>query len=313
MGRRAMLAIAATATLAAACNHDTLPAIYPDGGPDFTRPEPDLALGVCRTHQILSVPLDDIQPVSPMAGRIGSTLLVYVAFSLREGCDVPGDINVRVMPGNATDFVVITMRAWRGSNDCGAPKTAYRIIALGPDLGIGNPNLLISDGAPGGTTMLRLQLANPPVADCMLPKSRSADCDADCQCVLADKAARCVRLREHVRYTCQQPCSEDPDCARDGWYCDPGDPGDNAVCAECRPGNPCGCPNDETCGFGQVCSAAMNGTCFPLQSLPPAKCSCDGDCGEGRLCAQDGTCVIPCTTSAGCPVAAPTCDGGRCR
>src|SRR5262249_23579739 len=134
--RGAVLALAATAALGASCNHDTLPITYSDGGPDFASAPPDLANRICRTHQILSVPLDDIQLVTLRDAHLGLSVLVRVTFSLREACDVPGDISLRVMPGNATDFVVITMRAWRGSNDCGPPRPAQRTVALGPDLGL---------------------------------------------------------------------------------------------------------------------------------------------------------------------------------
>lgn len=301
-------ALALCVVAGAGCNHDPLPfAPQGDGGVPDLASAPDLATSACRTHQILFAPLEDIQVVGPKAGRVGSSLLLRVAYSLRQGCDVAGDLDVRVMPGNATDFVVITMRTWRGDKECGPPTVVWRNLALGPDQGLGNQSLLLSDGAPGGTKMLRVELAKAPATDCAAFRQDQDPCEGDCQCQRSEPLSRCVMAPGTGEFRCRIPCAGDADCdpgLMGGASCGPA--GAWQVCARCREGDACDC-KVAGCGFGQVCSGVR---CVPLRRDKAGSCGCDGECEVGRVCDQAKACVAPCTTSRDCVGA--TCMGGRC-
>lgn len=290
------------------CNHD--PLLYTpdvDAGPrDLSPPPPDFASNACRTHQILSVPLTDIELLNEATARAGSAVGVRVSYSLRQGCDVAGDLNVRVMPGNATDFVVVTMRTWRGDKDCGPAVTATRIFWLGDGQGLSNQNLLISDGAPSGTKMIHATLKPLPPANCNAGLPLGQPCNASCECA----QGTCAPYGGN--FDCIATCAEDADCPDRTW-CSMA-PREEGLCLSCPIFPACSsCAADSDCrSFGQRCEPTWH-RCVPGPYVAGGSCTCDADCGEGRLCDQAHSCFVPCTTAADCGAPATLCDGGRCR
>ena len=310
----AMLAVAGVLVGKTACRTrlPEAPVVMTDGGAVDLAAPPDLTTTVCRTHQILSLPLDEILPLQLPGTRVGTSLLVRIAFALRAGCDVVGDVSVRPMkPGSpaAPALVVITQRVWRGSNDCGATRTAWRTVSISEDDVGTATRILITDGAPGATRMLTVTIGTRAPADCMAARAEGAICEGDCQCRLGNAAMRCLRFAD-ATLRCAEPCSEDVDCRPRGGMvserrCDP----NTRTCIACKAPD-CGCASDGDCPFGQLCAA---GFCLPAMPTAIGPCACDRDCSANQICDNAGSCQIPCTTIADCALPASTCDGARCR
>ena len=252
-GGKAASAVGLLVAGLAGCNHDPLVFVPPtDAAMGDAADGPIMSSTPCRTHQILSVPLTDIEVPAGSEARVRSALMVRVSYLLRQGCDVPGDLNVRVMPGNATDFVVVTMRTWRGDRECGPAVSGSRIFWLDEGMGVTNQNLLISDGAPGGRQMLHVTLMAAPQATCNAGLPIGERCNADCECA----EGRCA-WRAGV-YVCGAPCAEDADCAtrKDGRNSCGSGVRSFGLCERCADGC-CAVPE---CPFGQQCAA---GYCTP--------------------------------------------------
>lgn len=270
---------------------DELPDAAPDG-PPADLAQPDLVVGPCVRHRLLARPVTEMRllnpgQLDPGQQRYGSVIRVLLGVPLAP-CEAFGDVQVRVMPGNATDLVVATVRVWQSDVDCGAATTHYRVIQLTSEHGLSSPTVVVGDGAPGATVVLKFPVLPPPRgATCNSSVPPGGRCQLDCQCRNDAATSRCI-LDAPDSGLCSFPCEEDADCPM---------------------GRRCATENDYTCvkatgtcamscPFGQACLGA--GECRPVQLLFGGPCSCDADCGAGRICNEVGNCTIPCTTDSDC-------------
>jgi hypothetical protein len=272
-------------------------AVESDGGPPDMAQE-DLSQ-VCAQHRLLPRPVTEMRQLNPGQfdpgqQALGSVMRVLLGVPLRP-CESVGDVQVRLTPGNATDFATVQVNVWQASFDCGPPETVYRVAYLGSDLPLSNLRLVIGDGAPGGTARLDVTVSPRPMADCSTAVPMNGTCQLDCQCEKADPRSRCV-LDNPRSGRCGIPCEEDADCdVAQGFHCD------TNFDWTCRAGAPP--PTMDVCAFGQGCGTtqcrdvAASSVCR-MGSAP--SCTCDCDCPAGSLCTLAGTCVTPCTTDANC-------------
>ena len=271
----------------------------------------------CRTHAREFVKLTALTRVDANEA-LGRTLRVRADIPLRQGCDVLADVEATIQPGGATDFVVITARAWRGDVSCGPEQTVSRIIDM-DDMPFTNLRVTVSDGAPGGTARLDLAPTFSPVASCD-PRAVGKPCQIDCQCEAGHLLARCVPTARGAG-TCAIPCHQDEDCRSPLLQCSNA-PTPTAPASTCIAAGP-PCTSDAACPFGRRCLDGPGGRrCRPAQATtPPPPCACGADCGFGRVCEQSPTgmvqqCATPCATDGDCPLAgAPAphrCAAGRC-
>ena len=231
----------------------------------------------------------------------GEAVRVRIGVPLRTGCDTLGDVTVDAMPGNATDFVRISARVWKGSAACGPVQSVPRVITIDGSM-LGNLELQVHDGAPGGTLALQIT-RQPPLSMSCAAIALGLICQNDCQCQKADGRAHCVAGPITV---CTIPCNEDVDCPPERQHCHqtPTDSGDTFVCDPdlegCCAG---GCP------FGEACTGCV---CKSIAKPTSAGCMCDRDCGAGELCSSDHGCFVPCTDVAECAPGQNVCGGGEC-
>jgi hypothetical protein len=262
-----------------------------------------LALGGCKTrlptlpvdagsdgcaafahHHLETVPLTLLVAADYQA-RIGRAVRVRVGVPLRGGCDVLGQIDVGVMPGNATDFVTVVAHRWVGEGmSCPDAAAVERVLVLD---GAGNLRVAVRDAAPGATLATTINLG-APMGDCA-PAMLHGVCELDCQCT--GTGQRCIETGFGFAQ-CEVPCNEGVDCLDAGLAsC-----GKDSVCQ-----GPPGCRSDADCGFGQTCGMAA---CRPSQTAAAdMPCGCDAECGPGGLCKLTvdlAYCVLPCGTSADC-------------
>jgi hypothetical protein len=259
----------------------------------------------CRTHAREFVKLTSLTRVDANEA-LGRTLRVRADIPLRQGCDVLADVEATIQPGNATDFVVITARAWRGDVSCGPEQTVSRIIDM-DDMPFTNLRITVSDGAPGGTARLEI---SPKAQTGACGGPQPAMCTLDCHC-----AAGLVCLSQSATSNrCVTSCNNDADCPPNLPFCG----GDSST-----PKNVCmgtdlipGCD----CTLGQSCAG---GRCQPATNAAPEKpCMCGADCATSQICARmletsgdpnAPICITPCTTNSDCPRGMEACVRGRCR
>lgn len=310
---RAIVCLLGCAALAGCRTRLIEPPAEPGGSVDLTMPALDLA--ACRQqHHLVARAMSELRQLSPAPGdegqqQSGSVIRILVGVPLAP-CEAFGRLDVRVMPGDATDFVVITARVWQSDVDCGAPKTAWRVAMLSSDQGRSNPRLVVSDGAPSATRNISFAVAlRPPGANCGTAVPINGRCQLDCQCDKTDRSARCIldRPGPSASRTCQVPCAEDADCpalaglpSRGFQRCSVGD---EFLCVA-PTSDQCtlGCP------FGQLC---QRGSCRPVAWPIPMgipSCHCDAECGTGWICTATGGCILPCATLSDCAPSLNTCD-----
>ncbi len=265
---------------------------------------PDMTQNVCRVHQREFVNIASFAPLddSPQLGR---AIRVRVDIPLRETCDQLADVSTVVQIGNATDFVVITARAWKGSGPCGMIRTVSRAITISDFPGpLSNPRIVVRDGAPGGMAELTISPSMSTGSCGSVP----AMCTLDCHCGAPAATTRCLTG------VCLTPCSEDVDCPAMS-QCQNFLPSSARFACLFTPPSPC-CPNG--CLFGQSC---QNCRCTPLPANNGKTCGCDRDCAVNEICADrveiggdpiTPTCFIPCVTPRDCPPLLEACVSGRC-
>jgi len=266
----------------------------------------------CRTHSRDFVTLDKLVAVDGDA-RLGRAIRVRADVVLREGCDQLADVDTRIMIGNATDFAVITARAWRGSGPCGPARTVSRVIVIS-DFGgpLSNARIVVQDGAPGGTANLTINVNPMMSGSCAGPAP--AVCTLDCHCPMVDfRASRCLPGPSGLG--CFVSCASDVDCPPTLPYCAPNDllGGPAFVCLGTRLASSCGCPVEQSC---------QPDRCVALPAAGEHACTCGRDCAASQLCATKldenmqptaPLCITPCTTGADCPRGLEACALGRCR
>jgi len=254
--------------------------------------------------------IDTVELVDGMA-RAGVTERYVVAVVLQSGCELLAGIDLRLEPGDATDFVGLAASAWMPVGlDC--PPVApvvERVVAIPGRLHGNLRVVVIDDNAPGGG--LRLTYDRDPcsgVPECMCgpdtPPGSGAewsDCRTDCSCAdglscigyfgiggpMWSCARICSDFRDcETRETCLPAILDGAPhvCSWDGDLCD----GDED------------CPPGFTCTFTDLASF-----CSDSREGPTGReCECDSDCPEGHLCIDAGAgaaCEIPCLTTAWCP------------
>jgi hypothetical protein len=265
---------------------------------------PDMTQQTCRTHERAFVNISKMSLVDANP-QLGRAIRVRVEIPLRQGCDVLADLSTAVQIGNATDFVVITARAWRGSAPCGPEETTQRVVTISDFPGpFTNPRIVVSDGAPGGMAMLTIM----PASSSGTCGPTTQTCSLDCQCPMG---TRCVPRVGNAG--CTSPCSEDVDCPS-GNVCT-SMVIDAPFTCQLGAGQTCctaGCPFGQSC---QLCRCELR---------PPgtgASCRCNSDCAVNEICATrleiDGDpispiCVTPCVGDNQCAMG-KKCTIGRCQ
>jgi hypothetical protein len=227
------------------------------------------------------------------------------------GCVAAGGLSLAVLPGNATDQVLIALGVHYLGGIPGSPDScliyggATRILTLGEADGLSSPSVVAEDAAPGGTLSLKFALHDAVKgASCMRGVPLDGACELDCQCENIDPGARCIPTGPSTG-RCALSCTSDDECpiarpicdrdAQPGWVCMP------------TPNNCKAC--SRYCGGYQDClGCACVVPAVPLH----APCDCGHRCDAHTICV-DGDCRVPCYLLSDCPRGAMACEDGLCR
>ncbi len=130
----------------------------------------------CTLHRLLPVEALALTAVDPPeALAVGRAVRLRVDLALGAD-DLPAEPSVEIVQGDATDFVTLSLFAWRAATPSPA-RTLSQFVTL-PPIQNGNRMLAVRDSV--GAPVLLLTLAAAPAADCGVPAA--ADCKLDCQC-----------------------------------------------------------------------------------------------------------------------------------
>jgi hypothetical protein len=103
---------------------------------------------------------------------------------------------------------VVTAQVCDGPKCHGAPATVERTVALSETAAPSPGQLLVQDGAPGGTASVMLPIQNT-VGSGMCGTVNGTGCRSDAECEASDPATRCW----YDGSMCERICFDDTDCA----------------------------------------------------------------------------------------------------
>jgi hypothetical protein len=230
------------------------------------------------------VTLDGKDTFSPTAA-----VRVIVRFEARS-CDVPADLLVEVLPGNATTAIDLTAHLWKGSVGCSASSTVVREVTVSASQAQNQIIVVRDKTTPTSEPLLVLTAAGgfSPMCTAKMP---GESCDDDCDCNDADPATLCLSRTDGTR-RCGRPCHEDAECRLNGEasFC----AGDDWTCVQSQ-----ACRSAVSCPVGDTVIDCRCTPYYPLPHPAPPFCGCDAECPEGTICGG-GSCVQPCTGMHGC-------------
>jgi hypothetical protein len=306
----------------AGCNREPLP-----GKPDLLTPEGDQAMSVldmasptdapmCPRYALDDLLITSLSLVDGEANLYGGAAIRLLAHTFWNGCTVPGDGQMTIHPGNATDGIDLRVRAWTraavGMVDCDHPINSLYVFAADTRDGLTSPMVIARDGAAMGNQTLMFKVAPQPMGtNCNASISLGNPCQLDCECQNADTSARCIPVAPG-KGICALSCSEDVDCPPALPHCNyTGSP--LFTCDKARPKPNCEeffAFSSSFCKPGQVCT--MANLCAPKMQVLSKACTCHPDCWDGAICTEKGECRIPCNSVRDCPAGAMACTGAVC-
>jgi hypothetical protein len=233
---------------------DARPDITPDDRPDVPDVPPDGPLepddstvpdvepdSTCTEPSSWSLQPRRIDSVSTIGSlRMGATERLQVEVQLQSGCEILGQVNVNVMPGDATDFIELSAFAWVPSNTACTPDAPIveRVIAI-PGREQGNFQAVVSDANnPDGGMLVRYgreTCSGPPECQCWSgsppgPGGEWSECLTDCSCASGLSCIGYFSLGGPL-WNCLRTCSDFFDCPT-GEGCPPAVPdGPAYVCS----------------------------------------------------------------------------------
>ena len=159
---------------------------------------------------IVLVPLTVIAQVDKKLS-LGSAARFLIQYPYREGCDLPGRVEARFQPGNATDFVEPRAWVWQSNAPdaaCGPIRLAEQVIVIDGAL-LGNPRIVLRDGAPGGTVELMAKVALLDPGRCS--PAQDGVPDSGCNCSAQCGYGGVCRVGVDLAY-CAIPCTQTAQC-----------------------------------------------------------------------------------------------------